>query len=35
MPLGKLSKSSIEKGYEALKNMMDEVKGKKRKDKLE
>lgn len=32
MPLGKLSKSSIEKGYEALKNLMDEAKGKRRLD---
>lgn len=31
MPLGKLAKSSILKGYEALKNLMDEVKGAKRK----
>ena len=30
MPLGKLSKSSIEKGYEALNKLMEEVKGKKR-----
>ena len=31
MPLGKLAKSSIVKGYEALKHLMDEVKGSKRK----
>lgn len=30
MPLGKLSKSSIEKGYEALNKLMEEVKGKRR-----
>jgi len=30
MPLGKLAKASILKGYEALKGLMDEVKGKKR-----
>ena len=32
MPLGKLAKSSITKGYEALKVLMDEVKGKKNRD---
>lgn len=32
MPLGKLAKSSIMKGYEALKKLMEEVKGKKRKE---
>ena len=33
MPLGKLAKSSIMKGYEALKGLMDEIKGgKKRSD---
>jgi len=32
MPLGKLAKSSILKGYEALKVLMDEVKGKRRSD---
>lgn len=32
MPLGKLAKSAIMKGYEALKGLMDEVKGKKRKE---
>jgi poly [ADP-ribose] polymerase len=32
MPLGKLAKSSIMKGYEALKGLMDEIKGKNRKD---
>jgi hypothetical protein len=31
MPLGKLSKSSIEKGYEALQKLMNEIKGQKRK----
>nr|VVW88716.1 unnamed protein product [Nymphaea colorata] len=30
MPLGKLAKNSILRGYEALKGLMDEVKGKKR-----
>lgn len=30
MPLGKLAKSSILKGYEALKGLMEEIKGKKR-----
>ena len=30
MPLGKLSKSSIEKGYEALKKLSEEVKGARR-----
>lgn len=30
MPLGKLAKSSIMKGYEALKGLMDEIKGKSR-----
>lgn len=35
MPLGKLSRSSIEKGYIALNALLDEVKGKKRKDQLE
>lgn len=34
MPLGKLAKSSITKGYEALKALMDEVKGKKNRDNL-
>jgi poly [ADP-ribose] polymerase len=32
MPLGKLAKSSILRGYEALKGLMDEVKGKGRAD---
>lgn len=32
MPLGKLAKNSILRGYEALKGLMDEVKGKKRAD---
>ena len=32
MPLGKLAKASIMKGYEALKGLMEEVKGKKRRD---
>jgi hypothetical protein len=32
MPLGKLAKSSILRGYEALKGLMDEVKGKRRAD---
>jgi len=32
MPLGKLAKASILRGYEALKGLMDEVKGKKRND---
>jgi len=32
MPLGKLAKSSIMKGYEALKKLMEEVKGKKRRE---
>lgn len=32
MPLGKLAKSSILKGYEALKGLMEEIKGKKRSD---
>lgn len=30
MPLGKLAKSSIMKGYEALKGLMDEIKGGKK-----
>ena len=30
MPLGKLAKASIMKGYEALKGLMEEVKGSKR-----
>lgn len=30
MPLGKLAKSSIMKGYEALKGLMEEIKGGKR-----
>lgn len=30
MPLGKLAKSSIMKGYEALKGLMEEIKNKKR-----
>ena len=34
MPLGKLSKSSIEKGYVALNSLLDEVKTKHRKEKL-
>ena len=34
MPLGKLAKSSILKGYEALKGLMEEVKGRKRNDVL-
>lgn len=32
MPLGKLAKASILRGYEALKGLMDEVKGKRRND---
>lgn len=32
MPLGKLAKNSILRGYEALKGLMDEVKGKRRHD---
>lgn len=32
MPLGKLSNSSIQKGYNALKILMDEAKGQKRND---
>lgn len=32
MPLGKLAKNSILRGYEALKGLMDEVKGRKRAD---
>lgn len=32
MPLGKLAKSSIMKGYEALKGLMDEIKSKNRKE---
>lgn len=32
MPLGKLAKSSIMKGYEALKILMEEAKGKKRRE---
>ena len=35
MPLGKLSKSSIEKGYEALKKLSEEVKGKGRVEKFQ
>ena len=35
MPLGKLAKASIMKGYEALKGLMEEVKGKKRRDFIE
>lgn len=35
MPLGRLSKSSIEKGYEALKKLSEEVKGQKRKEKFQ
>ena len=31
MPLGKLAKASILKGYEALKGLMEEVKGQKKK----
>lgn len=31
MPLGKITKTNILKGYEALKELMEEVKGKKRK----
>ena len=34
MPLGKLAKNSIKKGYEVLKGLMDEIKGKKNKDVL-
>lgn len=34
MPLGKLAKSSIVKGYEALKELMEEIKGKKRKESI-
>ena len=32
MPLGKLAKNSILRGYEALKGLMDEIKGKRRSD---
>lgn len=32
MPLGKLAKSSIEKGYQALNDLMGEIKGKNRQD---
>ena len=32
MPLGKLAKTSILKGYEALKSLMEEIKGKRRSD---
>lgn len=32
MPLGKLAKSSIEKGYQALNDLMEEIKGKNRPD---
>lgn len=35
MPLGKLSKSSIEKGYIALNSLLDEVKKNCRKEKLQ
>ena len=35
MPLGKLAKASILRGYEALKGLMEEVKGKKRRDFIE
>ena len=35
MPLGKLSKSSIEKGYIALNSLLEEVKNKHRKEKLQ
>lgn len=34
MPLGKLARTSIIKGYEILKELMDEIKGKCRLDKL-
>lgn len=32
MPLGKLAKSSIEKGYQALNDLLTEIKGKNRHD---
>lgn len=32
MPLGKLAKASIMRGYEALKGLMEEIKNKKRSD---
>ena len=32
MPLGKLAKGSIMRGYEALKGLMEELKNKNRKD---
>lgn len=35
MPLGKLSKSAIEKGYIALNSLLDEVKNKSRHEKLQ
>lgn len=35
MPLGKLAKSSILKGYEALKGLMEEIKGKKRHEQIQ
>lgn len=35
MPLGKLSKKSIEKGYEILKKLLDEIKGKHNKTKID
>lgn len=34
MPLGKLAKNSILRGYEALKGLMEEIKTKKRHDQL-
>lgn len=34
MPLGKLAKNSILRGYEALKGLMEEIKGKKRHDQI-
>lgn len=30
MPLGKIAKSTIVKGYEALKELMEEIRGKRR-----
>ena len=32
MPLGKLAKSSIMRGYESLKSLMEEIKGRKNRD---
>ena len=35
MPLGKLAKASIMRGYQALKGLMEQVKGKKRREVIE